>query len=49
MRGTAPFLSAIDELESEGDAVYRRTLGRLFSGAYEALVTGHGNAADADG
>jgi uncharacterized protein len=37
MRGTAPFLSAIDQLESEGDAVYRRTLGRLFSGEYEAL------------
>jgi predicted phosphate transport protein (TIGR00153 family) len=37
MRGTSPFLVAIDQLESEGDAVYRRTLGRLFSGEYDAL------------
>jgi len=37
MRGTEPYLDAIDKLESEGDSVYRRTLARLFSGEYEAL------------
>jgi predicted phosphate transport protein (TIGR00153 family) len=37
MKGTGPFLEAIDQLEHEGDAVYRRTLARLFSGEYEAL------------
>jgi uncharacterized protein len=37
MKGTGPFLSAIDQLESEGDVVYHRTLGHLFSGALEAL------------
>ena len=37
MRGTGPFLRAIDTLESEGDTVYRRSLGRLFSGDYAAL------------
>jgi uncharacterized protein len=37
MKGTTPFLRAIAELEHEGDAVYRRTLARLFSGEYEAL------------
>ena len=37
MRGTGAFLKAIDQLESEGDAVYHRTLGRLFGGEYEAL------------
>jgi predicted phosphate transport protein (TIGR00153 family) len=37
MRGTAPFLQGIDQLEKEGDAVYHRTLGHLFSGEYEAL------------
>jgi uncharacterized protein len=37
MKGTGPFLQAIDQLEHEGDAVYRRTLARLFSGEYEAL------------
>jgi uncharacterized protein Yka (UPF0111/DUF47 family) len=37
MRGTGPFLEAIDQLETEGDAVYHRSLGRLFSGEYEAL------------
>ena len=37
MRGTGPFLKAIDQLESEGDTVYHRSLGRLFSGEYEAL------------
>lgn len=37
MKGTGPFLAAIGSLEHEGDAVYRRTLARLFSGEYEAL------------
>ena len=37
MKGTKPLLDAIDKLESEGDAVYRRTLARLFSGEFEAL------------
>jgi uncharacterized protein len=37
MKGTGPFLEAIGQLEHEGDAVYRRTLARLFSGEYEAL------------
>ncbi len=37
MKGTNPFLAAIAQLEHEGDAVYRRTLARLFSGEYEAL------------
>jgi hypothetical protein len=38
MQGAAPFLEGIDALEREADTVYRRSLGRLFSGAYEALV-----------
>ena len=37
MKGTGPFLKAIDQLESEGDVVYHRALGHLFSGEYEAL------------
>jgi predicted phosphate transport protein (TIGR00153 family) len=37
MKGVQPHLEAIDRLESEGDAVYRRTMARLFSGEYEAL------------
>src|SRR5205823_11325421 len=37
MKGVEPHLEAIDRLESEGDAVYRRTLARLFSGEYDAL------------
>ena len=37
MKGVQPHLDAIDRLESEGDAVYRRILGRLFSGELEAL------------
>ena len=45
MKGVQPHLDAIDRLESEGDAVYRRTLARLFSGEFEALevlrVEGH--------
>jgi predicted phosphate transport protein (TIGR00153 family) len=37
MKGTGPFLEAIAQLESEGDGVYHRCLGRLFSGEYDAL------------
>jgi predicted phosphate transport protein (TIGR00153 family) len=37
MKGVQPHLDAIDRLESEGDAIYRRTLTSLFSGQYEAL------------
>ena len=37
MKGVQPHLDAIDRLETEGDGVYRRALGRLFSGEYPAL------------
>ncbi|MDQ1394978.1 MAG: uncharacterized protein QOG64_237 [Acidimicrobiaceae bacterium] len=37
MKGVQPYLDAIDRLESEGDAVYRRILARLFSGEFDAL------------
>jgi len=37
MKGVQDHLDSIDRLESEGDAVYRRTMARLFSGEYEAL------------
>ena len=37
MKGVQPHLDAIDRLESEGDAVFRRALARLFSGEFEAL------------
>lgn len=37
MKGVQPHLDAIDKLESEGDAVYRRILARLFGGEFEAL------------
>jgi uncharacterized protein len=37
MKDTKPLLESIDQLESEGDTVYRRTLARLFSGEFEAL------------
>ena len=37
MKGVKPFLDAIDALESEGDAIYRRCVARLFSGEYDAL------------
>jgi predicted phosphate transport protein (TIGR00153 family) len=37
MRGVEPFLEAIDKIESEGDTVYRRTLGRLFA-EHDALT-----------
>jgi predicted phosphate transport protein (TIGR00153 family) len=37
MKNVQPHLDNIDRLESEGDALYRRTLARLFSGEFEAL------------
>jgi len=37
MKGTQEHLNAIDQMESEGDAVYRHALARLFSGEYDAL------------
>jgi predicted phosphate transport protein (TIGR00153 family) len=37
MRDVQPHLDAIDRLESEGDAVHRRILARLFGGEFEAL------------
>jgi uncharacterized protein len=37
MKDVEPYLAAIDRLESEGDAVNRRALARLFSGEFEAL------------
>jgi len=37
MKGVRPHLDAIDRLESEGDAVHRRILARLFGGEFEAL------------
>ena len=37
MKAVQPHLDAIDRLESEGDAVHRRVLARLFSGEFEAL------------
>ena len=37
MKGVQQYLDAIDALESEGDAIYRRCVARLFSGEYDAL------------
>jgi predicted phosphate transport protein (TIGR00153 family) len=37
MKDVKPHLDAIDSLESEGDAVYRRIVGRLYSGELDAL------------
>lgn len=37
MKGVQPHLDAIDGLESDGDAVYRRILARLYSGELDAL------------
>jgi predicted phosphate transport protein (TIGR00153 family) len=37
MKGVQPYLDAIDKLESEGDAIYRRTLARLFTD-YDAIT-----------
>ncbi len=37
MKDVKPHLDAVDRLESEGDAVHRRILARLFSGEFEAL------------
>ena len=37
MKGVQQHLDAIDRLESEGDAVHRRILARLFGGEFDAL------------
>jgi len=37
MKGVQEYLDAIDKLESEGDAIYRRTLARLFTD-YDAIT-----------
>ena len=37
MKNVQPYLDAIDRLESEGDAVHRRILARLFGGEFDAL------------
>ncbi len=37
MKGVEPHLEAIDALETTGDEIYRRALGRRFSGEFEAL------------
>lgn len=37
MKGCTPHLDAIDELESQGDEIYRRILAHLYSGELEAL------------
>ncbi len=37
MKGVEPHLEALDKLETTGDEIYRRALGRLFSGEFEAL------------
>jgi predicted phosphate transport protein (TIGR00153 family) len=39
MKGTQPYLDAIDRLESEGDRVYRQALARLYSGEVKAKQT----------
>jgi uncharacterized protein len=39
MKGTQPYLDAIDQLESEGDRVYRQALSRLYSGELKAAET----------
>jgi uncharacterized protein Yka (UPF0111/DUF47 family) len=37
MKGMERHLEALDKLETQGDDIYRRALGRLFSGEYDAL------------
>ena len=37
MKGVAPYLDAIDRLETDGDIVYRRALRRLFSGELDPI------------
>jgi len=37
MKGLRPVLDEIDQLESDGDAIFRRTLKRLFAGDLSAL------------
>ena len=37
MKDTKGLLDSIDRLESDGDAIHRRILGRLFSGEFDAI------------
>lgn len=37
IKGLRPLLEQVSDLESRGDEIYRRTLGRLFSGEFDAL------------
>jgi uncharacterized protein len=37
MKGLRPIIEEIDKLESDGDGIYRRALGRLFSGELDVL------------
>jgi predicted phosphate transport protein (TIGR00153 family) len=39
MQGLQPYLDAIDRLESEGDAIYRHALRRLYSDQFKARAT----------
>jgi uncharacterized protein len=37
MKGLRPLIEQIDAMETEGDMIYRRAVGRLFSGEFETL------------
>jgi uncharacterized protein len=37
MKGIRPLIEQIDGMETEGDAIYRRAVARLFSGEFETL------------
>lgn len=37
MRGVRPIISELEDLETEGNRIYRRTIARLFDGAMEPL------------
>ena len=39
MDGLQPLLDAVDRLESEGDAIYRQALRRLYSDEFKARAT----------
>ena len=39
MNGLQPHLDAVDRLESEGDAIYRQALRRLYSDEFKARAT----------
>jgi predicted phosphate transport protein (TIGR00153 family) len=38
MKGIQPYIDNIDKLETDGDAIFRQALGRLFSGALDPLL-----------